>query len=218
MNIAEQIKQVEGLRGAALREKFRDVTGLNSRSNNRPYLVKRIIHALQARAQEAPETAAAPTATAPAEASALSRTRRAAPKRKESALGPKRERDPRLPPAGTMIQKRARDGSVRCECKVEADGIRYKSTLFKSLSAAAMAAAKDLGIGGRSQNGYTFFGLSKPPRRAGDALEALGRAWERYRERAAAVVGVVTDENREQVRDAMEKHGEAIKDLRRKAG
>jgi hypothetical protein len=32
------------------------------------------------------------------------------------------------------------------------------------------------------------------------------------------VVGAVNDENREQVRDAIEKHMEAVKDLRRKVG
>lgn len=51
-----------------------------------------------------------------------------------------------------------------------------------------------------------------------DALVTLTRAWERCRERAAAVVGAVTDEKREQVRDAIAKHVDAIKDLARKAG
>lgn len=125
-----------------------------------------------------------------------------------------RVRDPRLPPLGTVIEKRDRAGNVRCKCTVEEAGIHYEGKVYKSLSAAATAAAKDLGIGGRSQNGYTFWGLSKPPRPAGDPLEALGRAWDRYRERAASVVGAVTDENRERVRHAIEKHAEAITELR----
>ena len=129
-----------------------------------------------------------------------------------------RVRDPRLPPPGTVIEKRDRHGAVRCKCIVEEDGVRYDGKLHRSLSAAAMAAAKDLGIGGRTQNGYTFFGLSKPPRHAADPLEALGRAWERYHERAASVVGSVKDEDRERVGKLIEKHVEAIKDLHRKVG
>lgn len=125
-----------------------------------------------------------------------------------------RVRDPRLPPPGTVIEKRDRAGNVRCKCTVETDGIRYEGKVYRSLSAAAMAAAKDLGIGGRSQNGYTFWGLSKPPRPAGNPLEALGRAWERYHERATSVVAGTTDENREQVRDSLEKHAKAIAELR----
>jgi hypothetical protein len=130
------------------------------------------------------------------------------------AATPAPERDPRLPPPGTVIKKRARDGSVRCECTVDADGIRYKGTLFKSLSAAAMAAAKDLGIGGATQNGFTFWGLSKPPRPAADPVEALGRAWERYRERASSIVGSVKDDDRERVRDLLGEHADALKELR----
>ena len=115
-----------------------------------------------------------------------------------------RVRDPRLPPPGTVIEKRDRQGAVRCKCTVEEDGIRYEGTLYKSLSAAAMAAAKDLGIGGRSQNGYTFWGLSKPPRPAGNPLEALGRAWERYRKRAtSAVASAKDDDSRARVKDAI---------------
>jgi hypothetical protein len=127
-----------------------------------------------------------------------------------------RTRDPRLPPPGTVIEKRDRAGNLRCKVTVEEDGIHYNGQLYKSLSAATMAAAKDLGIGGRSQNGFTFFGLSKPKRPAADPIEALGRAWERYRERAMSVASAVTDEIRERVRDLFEEHAEAINDLREK--
>jgi hypothetical protein len=69
--------------------------------------------------------------------------------------------DPRLPAPGTVLQKRDRQGTVRCECTVETDGIRYQDTLFPSLSAAAMAAAKDLGLGSKTQNGFAFWGLGR---------------------------------------------------------
>jgi len=39
---------------------------------------------------------------------------------------------------------------------------------------------------------------------------------DRYRERATPAVGAATDENRTQIRDAIEKHADAIDGLRRK--
>ena len=69
--------------------------------------------------------------------------------------------DPRLPAVGTVIQKRDRHGVIRCECTVEEDGIRYAGTLYRSISSAALAAARDLGLRNKSENGYVFWGLVK---------------------------------------------------------
>ena len=44
-------------------------------------------------------------------------------------------------PVGTKLQKLDRQGEVRCECTVEEGGFRYGKTVFRSLSAAAAAAA-----------------------------------------------------------------------------
>jgi hypothetical protein len=88
-------------------------------------------------------------------------------------------RDPRLPEVGTTLVKRDRSGAARCECAVEADGIHYGGNVYKSLSAAAMAAASDLGIGG-NQNGFVFWGLSKPPRANENPIARLQKAWSRY--------------------------------------
>ena len=125
--------------------------------------------------------------------------------------------DPRLPAPGTLLQKRDRHGAVRCACTVEADGIRYAGKVYKSLSAAAMAAAKDLGLTNKTQNGFVFWGLSKPPRKAGDPLVALERAWERYHGNVAALVKErFTDENRAAVLSTIKKHVQAIESLREK--
>ena len=59
----------------------------------------------------------------------------------------------RLPPPGTVIQKLDRYGAIRCECAVEEAGIRYHGNLYRSLSGAAMAAAKDLGLTNKTQTG-----------------------------------------------------------------
>lgn len=125
-----------------------------------------------------------------------------------------RERDPRLPPPGTVIQKFDRHGAVRCECSVEDGGIRYNGTLYRSLSAAALVATKDLGTPMRSVNGFAWWGIVKPARRTGDPLAALDRAWERYRGNAAFLVEKgVTDDNRDAVRAAIEKHAATIAEL-----
>jgi hypothetical protein len=161
-------------------------------------------------ANAARRTARAQVPTAVAEAAQAP-----APEGATTAVPPReRVRDPRLPPPGTVIEKRDRQGSVRCKCAVEEDGIRYEGKLYKSLSAAAMAAAKDLDLGGKTQNGFTFWSLSKPSRHAADPLEALGRAWERYRERATSVVGGVKDDDRARVRELIDQHTEVIKELR----
>lgn len=119
--------------------------------------------------------------------------------------------EPRMPAPGTLIQKLDRYGAVRCTCIVEAVGIRYNGNLYRSLSGAAMAAATDLGLNNKTQNGFTFWGLSKPPIRSSDPLAALDRAWERYHGNLAAVVkDGVTDENRAKVAAAIRKHAQVI--------
>jgi hypothetical protein len=97
-----------------------------------------------------------------------------------------RERDPRLPPPGTTIKKLDRAGGVRAEVKVTETGFIYQGEEFRSLSGAAMAAAKDLDIKG-AVNGYLFWGLQKQAPRVTDPVEALEAAWNRYHERLKAI-------------------------------
>ncbi|HEX2569777.1 MAG TPA: DUF2924 domain-containing protein [Polyangia bacterium] len=127
-----------------------------------------------------------------------------------------RERDPRLPPPGTVLQRRDRHGNVRCECTVEQDGIRYAGKLYKSLSAAAIAATKDMGLKSKTQNGHTFWGVAKPARPAKSLLEVLERVWERYREHAEIIAAQsgADDGQRARVRQAIEKHVEILAGLR----
>ncbi len=91
--------------------------------------------------------------------------------------------DARLPAPGTVLQKRDRHGAVRCECTVEEAGVRYAGNVYRSLSAAAMAAAKDLGLTNKTQNGFVFWGdhqaaapRQRSRRRAGEGLGPLPRA------------------------------------------
>ena len=86
--------------------------------------------------------------------------------------------DLRLPASGTVNQKRDRHGVVRWDCAVEKEGIRYGGTLYRSISSAALVAARDLGLKNKTQNGYVFWGLVKVGRPAGDRIDALEKAWE----------------------------------------
>jgi cytoskeletal protein RodZ len=75
-------------------------------------------------------------------------------------------RDERLPAAGTVLTKRTREGKT-VTCTVLADGgAEYKGQTYRTLSAAARAAAADLKIFAISQNGFLFWGVMKQPRAA----------------------------------------------------
>jgi hypothetical protein len=120
----------------------------------------------------------------------------------------------RLPPPGTLLQKLDRHGKVRCECTVEEAGFRYAGEVYRSLSAAAMAAAKDLGLQNKTQNGWAFWSLTKPSRRPSDPLAALERVWERYQGNVEALLKEgVTVENRSQVMAAIRRHSQAFETL-----
>ena len=88
--------------------------------------------------------------------------------------------------AGTVLRKLDRKGKTRCECTVEAEGYRFKGTVYGSLSAAAAAAAKHLGLSGTSFNGYVFWGLTKPGRAT--AVDRLEHLWNRYSSAAVALL------------------------------
>lgn len=169
--------------------------------------------------QKTKKTPEAKAKTPTAAAAAKKPTQAKKETRKDAPIVPVAPRtpDPRLPAPGTVLQKRDRHGAVRCECTVEEGGIRYAGKVYRSLSSAAMAAAKDLGLNNKTQNGFTFWGLSKPPRAARDPLAALERAWERYHGNVTALVKEgVTDENRSKVLTTIKKHVQTIEILREK--
>jgi len=119
----------------------------------------------------------------------------------------------RLPAVGTVIKKLDRYGAVRCQCTITEDGVRYKSQNFRSLSGAAMAAAKDLHLTNKTQNGWTFWGLTKPARKLDDPEHALNKASERFQTLAAMALKGATAENRAKVRAAIEGHGQVVENL-----
>ena len=72
---------------------------------------------------------------------------------------PTKPRDPRLPPAGTVIKKTYKGKSLKVE--VLEVGFRFERKEWRSLTAIAMAVT-----GAKSINGPLFFGIAKRPSKA----------------------------------------------------
>lgn len=128
-----------------------------------------------------------------------------------AAPAPKPSRD--LPPVGTVIQKRDRKGILRCECKVVDGGIEYQGTTYKSLSSAALAASKDLGLGASTLDGWSWWGLKTRPAVATakkDVVASLERAFAKYVEKADAMVKATTGDDARKVLGALRSHGTAL--------
>lgn len=125
---------------------------------------------------------------------------------------PEREETPLTP--GTVLQKRDRHGMLRCECVVAEGGYRFEGTVYKSLSAAALAAAKSLGLTSKSINGNLFWGISKPARAAANPLASLERAWNSYQTRLeAALEKAKVSEDREPALSTLERHSRILQNL-----
>jgi len=77
-----------------------------------------------------------------------------------------------------------------------------------------MAASKDMGLGGRAQNGYLFWGIIRQPARESDPVAALERVWERYQSRAKGILAAgLSDETKAKVLSAVRKHAAALEGL-----
>jgi len=126
-----------------------------------------------------------------------------------------------LPPVGTVLQnKNARTGETRAECRIVEGGVEYKGQLYKSLSAAAIAASRDLGNTTKQTSGPKFWGLvdkgeftSRTPLVKALDFEALDAAWTRYRDRMAGALQSASDDDKAKLREALLAHAEAIFDL-----
>jgi hypothetical protein len=144
--------------------------------------------------------------TKPASAKATKEVEKASAAESAASAGraaEKQDSGDRQPAVGTTLRKLDRAGKVRCECVIEKGGVRYQGTLYKSLSGAALAAAKELGLSGNSFNGYVFWGLSKPSRASADPAMRLEQIWKRYSELAV-----------EALKGDGDKKGEALKVLK----
>jgi len=122
-----------------------------------------------------------------------------------------RERGPRLPAVGTVLITRDRHGNERARCTIVEGGVEYNGTVYKSLSGAGLQASKDLGNKMTTCDGLAFWGLKKVARStAKDTVEALQKAWARYRDHAAAGSKLEDAEERAKVQAAIHEHVTAL--------
>ena len=152
------IEELGELNVAALRTKYRQVLGEESKSFNKQFLLRRIAWRLQANAEGDLSERARHRAAAIADDADL-RTR--APK---GFLDPsvsvpgtvdrsRSARDWRLPPPGTLLTRRLDNRQI--VVKVLEQGFEYDSRRYRSLSAIARE------ITGTRWNGLLFFGLAE---------------------------------------------------------
>ncbi|MGQ0508043.1 MAG: DUF2924 domain-containing protein [Myxococcaceae bacterium] len=144
-----EVKTIEALRGADLKQKYKDLFGVDAKSNNRPYLVRKIIEALKVKASEAEAKTRSENSS-----KGFKRTTNAggnANAAKNQAI-----RDSRLPP--TSLEREHDGKSIRV--KVLEDGFEYRGKTYNSLSAIANEAT------GTTWNGFLFFRLVPYAKRA----------------------------------------------------
>ncbi|WLT30903.1 DUF2924 domain-containing protein [Geothrix sp. PMB-07] len=155
-SLAKDIGALQGLGLAALRARYLEVYGEESRSKNLPYLRKRIAYRIQeqmegglsgeakARIEELSSMEVPPTAQQD--------VREPLPKAPKPASTNRQEaRDPRLPKAGSLVSREFR-GFIH-EVRVQEREFVYRGRAYRSLSAIAKE------ITGTPWNGFLFFGL-----------------------------------------------------------
>lgn len=142
MNIEREAEELQKLKLGALRTKYNELIG-ETKSNNRPYLIRRILQAMHTRAPAAPAEERESTAPPSVEPTPAKKTR--------AKRG--NERDPRIPSAGTVLE-REHDGKI-LKVKILEEGFQFRGKTYRSLSAIAKEAT------GTTWNGLLFFNLTK---------------------------------------------------------
>jgi hypothetical protein len=162
------VAQLQTLTIKQLKAQIAEVTGQTLKSNNRPYLIGKLTKALEAKAaaeaaqaRTAKKTKTTPKAkTAKAEkAEKAEKTAKVEKAERRTRTSPRKtgERDPRLPAAGSVLEREHKGKKIRVT--VLEDGFRYEGETYSSLSTIARVAT------GTIWNGFTFFQLAPYPSR-----------------------------------------------------
>ena len=140
------------LKTKALQARYRELFGEESRSSNRAHLFRRIAWRLQAKAEGDLSERARQRALELADDQHL---RLRAPRSFWRSLEtrPESARDPRLPPAGTVLKRAYGERTI--EVTVLATGFEYQGKQYRSLSLIAQR------VTGTRWNGFQFFRLQK---------------------------------------------------------
>ena len=151
--VGMEIECLRKLKTGELRRRYLDVFGETSLSFNRAHLFRRIAWRLQAEAEGDLSERARQRASELANDSDL---RLRAPRgfwREIERNGESSNRDPRLPPAGTTVERVYRGQIIRVT--VLANGFEHHGKNYASLSAVAHR------VTGTRWNGFHFFGLKQ---------------------------------------------------------
>jgi Protein of unknown function (DUF2924) len=154
--IEQEIQALRNLKTKALKVRYRELFGEESRSSNHTHLFRRIAWRLQALAEGELSERARHRASELASDVDL---RLRAPLTFWRDLEESREakscagRDPRVPLAGTTLERKYRGKTV--SVKVLEDGFEYEGRRYESLSSIASS------VTGTRWNGFSFFGLNK---------------------------------------------------------
>jgi hypothetical protein len=150
--LAMEIEGLRKLKTKALKARYRELFGEESRSSNHAHLFRRIAWRLQARAEGDLTERARKRILELADDGEL---RLRAPRSfwHSVGLGADPTRDARLPPAGTVLKRVY--GARTIEVTVLERGFEYQGKQYGSLSLIAQR------VTGTRWNGYLFFGLQK---------------------------------------------------------
>jgi hypothetical protein len=158
--VLAEIENLRQMKPSALRIKYREVFGEESRSSNRQFLFRRIAWRLQANVEgDISERARRRALEIADDADLRIRAPRGffeacAPGDNPQSLGRVGAgRDRRLPCPGTLLTRQFE--SRRIVVKVLEDGFEYQSQHYRSLSAVARE------VTGTRWNGLSFFGLTE---------------------------------------------------------
>ena len=160
--VHQEIEALRKQKTKALKARYRELFGEESRSSNHAHLFRRIAWRLQALSEGDLSLRARDRA---AELASDVDPRLRAPRKFWSALADadieerarRPRRDPRLPEAGTTLERRYQ-GQTVC-VKVLKDGFQYDGQQYESLSSIASS------VTGTRWNGFSFFGLNKEAQR-----------------------------------------------------
>jgi hypothetical protein len=159
------IAQIQTLTIKQLKAQIAEVTGQTVKSNNRPYLLGKLAKALEAKAAAEAEQARQAKNTKTTRKAATAKGEQAEKRTKaekaerRTRTSPRKagERDPRLPAAGSVLEREHKGKKIRVT--VLADGFRYEGETYNSLSTVARVAT------GTIWNGFTFFKIAPYPKR-----------------------------------------------------
>jgi len=156
--VHQEIEALRKQKTKALKARYRELFGEESRSSNHAHLFRRIAWRLQALdegdlSQRARDRAAALASDVDLRLRPPRKFWRSLAEASADELARRPGRDPRLPAEGSTLQRQFQ-GKTIC-VKILKEGFEYNGKQYESLSSIASS------VTGTRWNGYSFFGLKK---------------------------------------------------------